>query len=115
MYGPLRARLEGPGRPRPCPCGEPAAACEEVSVAVVLARPAEKPLPIGSRPLLQPDVARLAAIARLRGLNVAVETCTPYLFFTMDALDKLGPTRSAIRRSVPRRCADGCGGRCGPA
>jgi dihydropyrimidinase/allantoinase len=35
--------------------------------------------------------ARLAADARLRGLNVAVETCTPYLFFTAEALDTLGP------------------------
>ena len=29
--------------------------------------------------------------ARRQGLNVTAEVCTPYLFFTTDALDRLGP------------------------
>ena len=92
MYGPLRARLEGLGQTKGRAHAESRpAACEEVSVAVVLARAAEKPLPIGIVHCSSPMSARLAADARLRGLNVAVETCTPYLFFTMEALDKLGP------------------------
>jgi allantoinase len=92
MYGPLRARLEGLGETRGRAHAESRpAACEEVSVAVVLARAAEKPLPIGIVHCSSPMSARLAADARLRGLNVTVETCTPYLFFTMEALDKLGP------------------------
>jgi allantoinase len=92
MYGPLRARLEGLGQTRGRAHAESRpAACEEVSVAVVLARAAEKPLPIGIVHCSSPMSARLAADARLRGLNVTVETCPPYLFFTMDALDKLGP------------------------
>lgn len=92
MYGPLRARLEGMGRTTGRAHAESRpAACEEVSVAVVLARAAEKPLPIGIVHCSSPMSARLAADARLRGLNVAVETCPPYLFFTEQALDKLGP------------------------
>lgn len=92
MYGPLRARLEAMGRTTGRAHAESRpAACEEVSVAVVLARAAEKPLPIGIVHCSSPMSARLAADARLRGLNVAVETCPPYLFFTDEVLDRLGP------------------------
>jgi dihydroorotase-like cyclic amidohydrolase len=38
-----------------------------------------------------PRSVRLAADARARGVDVTVETCPPYLFFTDEALDRLGP------------------------
>lgn len=92
MYDPLRARLEGLGQTRGRAHAESRpAACEEVSVAVILARAAERPLPIGIVHCSSPMSARLAADARLRGLNVTVETCTPYLFRTVEDLDRLGP------------------------
>jgi dihydropyrimidinase/allantoinase len=48
-------------------------------------------MPVGIVHCSSPRSARLAADARLRGLNVTVETCTPYLFFTVDDLERLGP------------------------
>ena len=92
MYEPLRARLEGLGRRRGRAHAESRPeACEEASVAVVLGRAAERPLPIGIVHCSSIRSANLAFDARRRGLNVTVEVCTPYLFFTAEALDRLGP------------------------
>jgi dihydropyrimidinase/allantoinase len=92
MYEPLRARLEGLGRRRGRAHAESRPeACEEASVAVVLGRAAERPLPIGIVHCSSVRSANLAFDARRRGLNVTVEVCTPYLFFTAEALDRLGP------------------------
>jgi dihydropyrimidinase/allantoinase len=38
-----------------------------------------------------PRTVRLVADARRRGVRATVETCPPYLFFTQDALERLGP------------------------
>jgi dihydropyrimidinase/allantoinase len=92
IYTALQARLEtlGQTRGRAHADSRPAAA-EEVSVAIVLALAAERTMPIGIVHCSSPRSARLAADARLRDVNVTVETCPPYLFFTADALDRLGP------------------------
>lgn len=64
---------------------------EALSVAVVLAI-AEA---LGARVQVvhcsSPQAARLARDARARGVDVTIETCPPYLFFTDEALDRLGP------------------------
>jgi dihydropyrimidinase/allantoinase len=92
MYEPLRARLEGLGQTRGRAHAEARPeACEDASVAVVLGRATERPLPIGIVHCSSIRSAHLAFDARRRGLNVTVEVCAPYLFFTTDALDKLGP------------------------
>ncbi len=92
IYNALQGRLETLGQTtgRAHAESRPAAA-EEVSAAIVLALGAERGMPIGIVHASSPRTARLAADARLRGLNVTVETCPHYLFFTADALDRLGP------------------------
>ena len=92
MYEPLRARLEGLGQTRGrAHADSRPEACEEASVATVLARAAERPLPIGIVHCSSVRSANMAFDARRRGMNVTTEVCTPYLFFTTDALDRLGP------------------------
>ncbi|MEZ5288330.1 MAG: dihydroorotase family protein [Vicinamibacterales bacterium] len=92
LYEPLRGRLEERGRTRGrAHADSRPPACEEISVAIVLARAAERPLPIGIVHCSSPQSAELASDARLKGMNVAVEACTPYLFWTAAALDRLGP------------------------
>jgi dihydropyrimidinase/allantoinase len=92
LYEPLRARLERLGqiRGRAHADSRPEA-CEQASVAIVLGRAAERPLPIGIVHCSSVQSANLAFDARRRGLNVTVEVCTPYLFFTAEALDRIGP------------------------
>ena len=64
---------------------------EELSVAIVLALAED----LGARVQIvhcsSPRSARLARDARWRGVDATVETCPPYLFFTDEALDRLGP------------------------
>jgi dihydropyrimidinase/allantoinase len=92
MYEPLRARLESLGQTRGRAHAEARPeGCEEASVAVVLSKAAERPLPVGIVHCSSVRSANLAFDARRRGLNVTVEVCTPYLFFTADALDRHGP------------------------
>jgi allantoinase len=92
IYNALQARLESLGRTTGRAHAESRpAVVEEVSVAIVLALAAERNMPIGIVHCSSPRSARLAADARLRGVNVTVETCPQYLFFTLDALDRLGP------------------------
>jgi allantoinase len=92
MYEPLRARLEGLGQTRGHAHAEARPeGCEEASVGVVLARAAERPLPVGIVHCSSPRSLRMAWDARRQGLNVTAEVCTPYLFFTEHALDRLGP------------------------
>jgi allantoinase len=92
IYNALQARLESLGRTKGKAHAESRpAVVEEVSVAIVLALAAERTMPVGIVHCSSPRSARLAADARIRGVNVTVETCPPYLFFTSDILDKLGP------------------------
>ena len=69
----------------------------------MLSRAQERPLPIGIVHCSSVRSANLAFDARRRGLNVTVEVCTPYLFFTTDALDKIGPYAKC---NPPLRSAD---------
>lgn len=64
---------------------------EELSVALVLALAAERGGRVGVVHCSSARSAQLVADARARGLDATVETCPPYLFFTDDALDRLGP------------------------
>jgi dihydropyrimidinase/allantoinase len=92
MYEPLRARLEGLGQTRGRAHAESRPEnCEDASVAVVLGQATARPLPIGIVHCSSLRSAHLAFDARRRGLNVTVEVCAPYLFFTDEALDRLGP------------------------
>lgn len=64
---------------------------EDLSVAIVLALAED----LGARVQIvhcsSPRAARMARDARWRGVDATVETCPPYLFFTDEALDRLGP------------------------
>jgi dihydropyrimidinase/allantoinase len=64
---------------------------EDLSVAMVLTLAAD----VGARVQVvhcsSPRAVRLVHEARARGVDATVETCPPYLFFTDEALDRLGP------------------------
>ena len=77
---------------------------EEVSVALVLALAAESGGPVGVVHCSSARSAQLVADARARGLDATVETCPPYLFFTDEALDRLGPFAKC---NPPLRSAEG--------
>ena len=77
---------------------------EEVSVAMVLALAAEGGGPVGVVHCSSARSAQLVAEARARGLDATVETCPPYLFFTDEALDRIGPFAKC---NPPLRSAEG--------
>lgn len=77
---------------------------EEVSVAMVLALAAESGGPVGVVHCSSARSAQLVADARARGIDATVETCPPYLFFTDEALDRLGPFAKC---NPPLRSAEG--------
>lgn len=92
MYVALQARLEASGRLTGRAHAESRPpVVEEASVALMLALAAEQGVAVGIVHASSPGSVRLAADARARGIDVTVETCTPYLFFTDEALDRLGP------------------------
>ncbi len=64
---------------------------EELSVAIVLALAEDLGARVQVVHCSSPRAARMARDARWRGVDVTVETCPPYLFFTDEALDRLGP------------------------
>lgn len=64
---------------------------EALSVAIVLAIAEDLGARVQVVHCSTPRAARLARDARARGVDVTVETCPPYLFFTDEALDRLGP------------------------
>jgi dihydropyrimidinase/allantoinase len=64
---------------------------EELSVAIVLALAEDLGARVQVVHCSSPRSARLARDARWRGVDATVETCPPYLFFTDEALDRLGP------------------------
>jgi dihydropyrimidinase/allantoinase len=64
---------------------------EDLSVAMVLALAADLGAAVQVVHCSSPRAARLALEARARGVDATVETCPPYLFFTDEALDRLGP------------------------
>jgi allantoinase len=64
---------------------------EELSVAIVLALAEDLNARVQVVHCSSPRAARLARDARWRGVDATVETCPPYLFFTDEALDRLGP------------------------
>ncbi|MCC6989889.1 MAG: amidohydrolase family protein [Acidobacteria bacterium] len=64
---------------------------EDLSVAIVLALAEDLGARVQVVHCSSPRAARMARDARWRGVDATVETCPPYLFFTDDALDRLGP------------------------
>jgi dihydropyrimidinase/allantoinase len=77
---------------------------EEMSVAMVLALAAECGGPVGVVHCSSARSAQLVAEARARGLDATAETCPPYLFFTDEALDRIGPFAKC---NPPLRSAQG--------
>lgn len=64
---------------------------EDLSVAIVLALAEDLGARVQVVHCSSPRAARMARDARGRGVDATVETCPPYLFFTDEALDRLGP------------------------
>jgi allantoinase len=64
---------------------------EDLSVAIVLALAEDLNARVQVVHCSSPRAARMARDARWRGVDATVETCPPYLFFTDEALDRLGP------------------------
>ena len=64
---------------------------EELSVAIVLALAEDLGARVQVVHCSSPRAARMVRDARWRGVDATVETCPPYLFFTEEALDRLGP------------------------
>jgi allantoinase len=64
---------------------------ETLSVAVVLALAAETQAAVGVVHGSTAQSAALVAGARACGVDATIETCPPYLWFTDEALDRLGP------------------------
>ena len=92
LYAALQARLEAVGQVRGrAHADSRPAIVEDVSVAIVLALAAEHGARAGIVHCSSARASELARDARRRGVDVLVETCTPYLFFTSDELDRLGP------------------------
>ena len=77
---------------------------EEIAVAMVLALAADTGASVGVVHCSSARSARLVADARARGIDAVAETCPPYLFFTDEALDRLGPFAKC---NPPLRSADG--------
>jgi dihydropyrimidinase/allantoinase len=82
-----------------------------MSAAIVLALAEEMGTRVQVVHCSSPRTARLARDARRRGVDATVETCPPYLFFTDEALDRLGPfakcnppLRSAADVAALRTC-----------
>jgi allantoinase len=91
LFQKLQARLEAARRctgrahaeSRPC-------IVEELSVAMVLALGAETGCSVGIVHGSSAGSAALVTQARAYGLDATIETCPPYLWFTSDALERLG-------------------------
>jgi dihydropyrimidinase/allantoinase len=64
---------------------------EDLSAAIMLALAEDLNARVQIVHCSSPRTARMARDARWRGVDATVETCPPYLFFTDDALDRLGP------------------------
>lgn len=105
MFQALQAQLAEAGRRRGRAHAESRPSIvEEVSVAMVLALAAECGGPVGVVHCSSARSAQMVADARARGVDATVETCPPYLFFTDDALDRLGPFAKC---NPPLRSAEG--------
>lgn len=105
MFQALQAQLAEAGRRRGRAHAESRPPIvEEVSVAMVLALAAESGGPVGVVHCSSARSAQLVADARARGVDATVETCPPYLFFTDDALDRIGPFAKC---NPPLRSAEG--------
>jgi dihydroorotase-like cyclic amidohydrolase len=76
---------------------------EALAVAIVIALAAETKAAVGIVHCSSERSAALAADARRSGVDVSVETCPPYLWFTSDLLDRLG---AFAKCNPPLRSAD---------
>lgn len=107
MFQALQAGLEANGQRRGRAHAESRPAIvEELAVAMVLALAADTGAPVGVVHCSSARSARLVADARARGVDAVTETCPPYLFFTDEALDRLGPFAKC---NPPLRSADAVG------
>ena len=92
MYAALQAELEAAGRHSGRAHAESRPAIvEELAVAMVLALAADTGAAVGVVHGSSARSAELVADARARGVDATIETCPPYLYFTDEALDRLGP------------------------
>jgi dihydropyrimidinase/allantoinase len=64
---------------------------EELAVAMVLALAVDTSARVGVVHASSARSAHLVRDARRRGIDATIETCPPYLLFTDEALDRLGP------------------------
>ena len=88
----LQDRLEAEGRTTGVAHAESRPpVVEDLSVAIVLALAEDLGARVQVVHCSSPRAARMARDARWRGVDATVETCPPYLFFTDEALDRLGP------------------------
>lgn len=76
---------------------------EELAVAMVLALAADLNAAVGIVHTSSARSAALVADARIRGVDATAETCPPYLWFSDEALDRLGPFAKC---NPPLRSAD---------
>jgi allantoinase len=92
MFQAMQAELEAAGRRigRAHAKSRPAIV-EELAVSMVLALAAETNASVGVVHGSSARSARLVSDARARGVDATIETCPPYLYFTDEALDRLGP------------------------
>jgi len=91
-FAALQAQLEAAGRTTGKAHAESRPpVVEELSVAIVLALAEDLGARVQVVHCSSPRAARMARDARWRGVDATVETCPPYLFFTDEALDRLGP------------------------
>lgn len=105
VFQSLQASLAGSGRCRGrAHADSRPPIVEEMSVAMVLALAAECGGPVGVVHCSSARSAQLVADARARGVDVTAETCQPYLFFTDEALDRIGPFAKC---NPPLRSAEG--------
>jgi allantoinase len=88
----LQARLQAAGRTTGRAHAESRPAfVEELSVAQVLTLAEATGVSVQVVHCSSPRSLRLVRDARARGVDATAETCPPYLFFTDEALDRLGP------------------------
>jgi allantoinase len=88
----LQARLQAAGHTTGRAHAESRPAfVEELSVAQVLTLAETTGVPVHVVHCSSPRSLRLVRDARARGVDATAETCPPYLFYTEEALDRLGP------------------------
>lgn len=104
LFQHLQSRLEANGRTvgRAHAESRPAIA-EELAVSMILALAVDADAKVGVVHCSSARSAELVAAARWSGIDATTETCPPYLWFTEEALDRLG---AFAKCNPPLRSAD---------